>query len=126
MIKDKIYKDRNAARLAKDVPKVSILTLVKGEIETIETRTGKPVDDEGTISILKKLVDACWETNDMDEVSVLESYIPMQLSYDAIVGILREFEETPNKGQVFGYFKKNYTGLYNGNDVKKAFEELFE
>lgn len=129
LLKEQIYNDRNAARKGRDSVSSGILTLVKGEIETIETRTGKKaVDDAEVIKIVKKLIDACTETGDNVEAAVLERYVPKQLSKDQINTIMDdEFDDSvPNKGVVFKFFKDNFTGQYDGNMVKEVYGERYE
>lgn len=52
------------------------------------------------------------------EKSILESYLPKQLSVDEIEVILqREFGETRTAKAVMPYFKQNYGGQYNAKEL---------
>lgn len=91
-LKTRIAADYITAFKAKDAIKKSILSTVKGEIQTVEKNTGQvDLDDEGVMKILTKTVKnlniSIAEADDegsKQELSVLEGYMPKQMSREEV------------------------------------------
>ena len=95
-LKEKINKDYIEAFKAKDSVKKNLLSVIKGEIQTVEKNTGvENLSDEDVTKILNKSVKSLKETltslTDSEKVStvqtelnIVESYLPKQLSVEEI------------------------------------------
>lgn len=125
-VKEQINTSHMKARLSKDKVATSILSLIKGEIETIEKRTQQEMNESEVIAILKKLMDSCRSTNDLEEMAMIDSFIPKQLDSHQICKLIAENGPFNHKGDVFAFMKKNYPGEYDGNVVRVIVEEMFK
>lgn len=95
-LKEKINKDYIKAFKAKNVVAKNLLSVIKGEIQTIEKNTGvENLSDEDVIKILNKSLKSLKETltsltvNEkiltiQTEINIIESYLPKQLSIEEI------------------------------------------
>ena len=87
----------------KDKTRLSILRMVKNEIDTREKETGEPVSDADVIATVKKVLKQTNETLDgsikvgtdaertallQEQVAILEGYLPQQISGDELGGII--------------------------------------
>ena len=103
MIKEQINKDYMTAFKAKNTVAKNLLSVVKGEIQTIEKNTGvENMSDEDVLKILQKSAKSLRETisslektqtgiyfsNDLvsakDELGIIESYLPQQMSKEEV------------------------------------------
>ena len=106
-----------------DRPRVSILRMVKNEIDTREKETGEPVTDEDVIAALKKVLKQTGETLEgsikagtneertallKEQVDILEGYLPEQVTGDALASIIDRvlaehgFSEKRDMGEAIG------------------------
>ena len=134
-LKEKINKDYIEAFKAKNTVAKNLLSVIKGEIQTIEKNTGSEnLSDEDVTKILNKTVKSLKETlasitesekmvSVQTELSIVESYLPKQLSVeevqskiDALVAsgvknlgmIMKEFNSLPvDKKMVSEMVKKS-------------------
>ena len=134
-LKEKISKDYIEAFKAKNTVAKNLLSVIKGEIQTLEKNTGvESLSDEDVTKILNKSVKSLKETisslTDVDklaevqsELNIVETYLPKQLSVeeiqskiDALVAsgmknmgmIMKEFNSLPaDKKMVSEMFKKS-------------------
>lgn len=95
-LKEKINKDYIEAFKAKNVVAKNLLSVIKGEIQTIEKNTGvENLSDEDVTKILNKSVKSLKETLSslsetekisatQTELQIVESYLPKQLSVEEI------------------------------------------
>jgi uncharacterized protein YqeY len=92
-LKEKISADYLSAFKSKDSIAKNILSVVKGEIQTVEKNTGAlDLADSEVIKILTKTAKSLKETialaNDeksKQELSVIENYLPKQMSREEVV-----------------------------------------
>jgi len=103
MIKEQINKDYMTAFKSKNTVAKNLLSVVKGEIQTIEKNTGvENMSDEDVLKILQKSVKSLRETisslkktqtgmyfsNDLvsarEELSIIEAYLPKQMTKEEI------------------------------------------
>ncbi len=97
-LKEKINADFMTAMKSKNVIAKSILSVVKGEIQTIEKNVGSDnLSDAEVIKILTKTVKSLKETISMAndeksklELSVIEGYLPQQMSKDEVTTKVNE------------------------------------
>ena len=95
-LKEKINKDYIEAFKSKNTVAKNLLSVIKGEIQTIEKNTGvENLSDEDVIKILNKTVKSLKETLTsvtesekmmyvQTELSIVDSYLPTQLSVEEI------------------------------------------
>lgn len=91
-LKEKISADYMSAFKAKNTVAKNLLSVIKGEIQTIEKNTGiETLSDEEVTKILNKTVKSLKETNasfpseqTTEELLIVESYLPKQMSKDEI------------------------------------------
>ena len=100
MIKEQINKDYMTAFKAKNTVSKNLLSVVKGEIQTIEKNTGvENMSDEDVLKILTKTAKSLNETikslSPIDgkgedivqacaELAIIECYLPKQMSKDEV------------------------------------------
>jgi uncharacterized protein YqeY len=97
-LKEKINADYMSAFKAKNTVAKNLLSVIKGEIQTIEKNTGvENMSDEDVIKILNKSVKSLKETNasfpsaqTAEELFIVESYLPKQMSEDEITVKIQE------------------------------------
>ena len=128
MIKEQINKDYMTAFKAKNVVAKNLLSVVKGEIQTIEKNTGvENMSDEDVLKILQKSAKSLRETisslektqtgmyfsNDLvsarEELSIIESYLPKQMSKEEVT---QKVTEIVNSGVTnIGLIMKEFVSL---------------
>lgn len=128
MIKEQINKDYMTAFKAKNVVAKNLLSVVKGEIQTIEKNTGvENMSDEDVLKILQKSAKSLRETisslektqtgmyfsNDLvsakDELDIIESYLPQQMSKEEVT---QKVTEIVNSGVTnIGLIMKEFATL---------------
>lgn len=116
-LKEKINADYMTAFKAKDSTAKNLLSVIKGEIQTTEKKSGVDnMSDEDVTKILNKTVKSLKETlNASDsedtkrELEIVESYLPKQLSKDEIVVKVTDLKNAgvTNIGQIM----KEFVGL---------------
>ena len=92
MLKNKISADYMSAFKSKNTIAKNLLSVIKGEIQTVEKNTGvENLSDEDVIKILNKTVKSLKETQSKfpsaqtaEELFIVESYLPSQMSADEI------------------------------------------
>ena len=92
MIKEQINKDYMKAFKSKNTVAKNLLSVVKGEIQTIEKNTGvENMSDEDVLKILtktsKSLKEMVASGNEQakEELDIIESYLPKQMSKDEVI-----------------------------------------
>ena len=97
MIKEQINKDYMTAFKSKNVVAKNLLSVVKGEIQTIEKNTGvENMSDEDVLKILtktsKSLKEMVASGNEQakEELDIIESYLPKQMSKDEVIAKVTE------------------------------------
>lgn len=132
----KIKRDQVEARKQK-AAEVPLLTTLIGEAGKVgkDTHGGDPTDLE-VVATVKKFMKNIDEllTHSTDnptalfEKSILEGYLPQQLTRLEIVNIILQggYNLKDNKvlGSVMGDFKKKYEGRYDAKLVKTTLEEM--
>jgi uncharacterized protein YqeY len=127
LLKDKINQDFLLSFKNKEMDKKNFLTVVKGEIQNEEGRTGI-ASDETVITILKKLEKSLKQTNtpeSLKELEYIKPYLPVMMDEDKIREIIVQFKNQGlnNMGQMMGEFNKNYKGMADNNLVSKIVKE---
>ena len=100
-LKEKIYADYMSAFKNKNTVAKNLLSVIKGEIQTIEKNTGvENLSDDEVTKILNKTVKSLKETNasfpseqTAEELFIVESYLPKQMNEEEITSKIKEFME---------------------------------
>jgi uncharacterized protein YqeY len=91
-LKEKIYADYMSAFRNKNTVAKNLLSVIKGEIQTIEKNNGtENLSDDEVTKILNKTVKSLKETNasfpseqTAEELFIVESYLPKQMNEEEI------------------------------------------
>lgn len=135
MLLERIRKEMMQAKIAKDTVRSNLLSTLYAEIFTL-SKSGKELTEEDEIKVIKKFIKNAEETLALDipdaareklitEKSILESYLPSQLSdaeIEKTVTIL--VTEGKQMKDIMAYFKENYAGRYDGRKVNEMVKKL--
>lgn len=116
-LKERINADYMTAFKTKDTTTKNLLSVIKGEIQTIEKNTGvDSMSDEDVLKIITKTKKSLDETNSKfpseqtsTELSIVESYLPKQMSETEIEFKIKQLIED---------------GASNIGDIMKSFATL--
>jgi uncharacterized protein len=143
---EKIETDmRNAMKEGNGIVR-DTLRMVKAELLNEKTKTGKDLTEELSLEVVtrcaKKRKEAIAEfkkagrddlaAKESEELSVIETYLPKQLSYDEIVSAVDAkitsmgSVSSKDMGRIMGEVMKELKGRADGNDVKKAVASRLE
>lgn len=135
---EQIKQKRGIARKERDQFTVTLLSTLIGEIETKHRSGDKEYSDivQACQKVTKKTIDACKEMYDLkkdekflNEISILESFIPKQLEDNEIKSIIQEIKEKiPDvkllTKEVMSHLKSNYFGRYESTKVIQFIKEI--
>jgi uncharacterized protein YqeY len=123
-----ISEDLKSAMKEKNAIKLSVLRVLKAELQRSEQSTSGKVEltDGDVIKVVKKLSEGIKETtNDQDELAVLEVYLPKQLSEVEMREIISMLS-VKDMGTVMKHFKANYDGQYDGKTLSTLVKESLQ
>ena len=108
MLKEKINADYMTAFKSKDTVAKNLLSVIKGEIQTLEKNSGVTnLSDDDVIKILAKTRKSLEETRSKfpsdqvtTELYIVESYLPKQMSEDEIRSKIQELVESGQAGNI--------------------------
>jgi hypothetical protein len=131
-MKENITNLIKAAMLNKDAESLTILRVLKGEIERNEqTAKGRvELTDPDIVNLVKKLLQSVKESGGTDkEITILESFLPKQLTEAELKGLVVEYVSANNltakdMGNIMAYFKQTYNGQYDGKTLSVIVKEL--
>ena len=96
-LKERVNADYLKAFREKNTVVKNLLSVVKGEIQTVEKNTGSTsLSDEEVIKILNKTAKSLKETNNAGseqaktELEIVETYLPKQMSKEEITNKVKE------------------------------------
>ncbi len=121
-----VSEDLKTAMKEKNTVKLGILRVLKSEIQRSEQGTNGKVElsDGDVIKIVKKLVESIKETTkNQDELSVLEAYLPKQLSEVEMRQII-SLLSVKDMGAIMKHFKTNFDGQYDGKILSTIAKEI--
>lgn len=130
MLIDKIRKDMQQAKIAKETVKSNLLSTLYAEIFT-QSKSGKEMTEDDEFKIIRKFIKNADETLSFDiteeargklteEKKILEAFLPAQLSKDEIEKIVSSLvAEGKTMKEIMPYFKEKYNGLYDGRTVSE-------
>lgn len=120
-----ISEDLKASMKEKNTVKLGILRVLKAEIQRSEQGTNGKIEltDADVVKIVKKLVEGIKETTkNQDELSILEAYLPKQLSETEMREIM-SLLSVKDMGAIMKHFKANYDGQYDGKILSSIVKE---
>ena len=147
MITDIISNAYKQAMLNKNEDRKRVINTLRAEIKNkeIELRSSqKEFTDADVLSLIQKLIkqnkDAIQmfadggrqdlvERNER-EISILEEFLPKQLSNDEIDNVIKQeiekngYNSMKDMGKLMGYFKSNYSGQVDMGYVSKRIKEM--
>lgn len=134
---ERLKSDSLAARKRKDTVVANLLSTLISEAANVGKNNGnRDSTDEEVARVVKKFYDNANEivrlTSDSDgpaafEASILEAYMPQQLTEEQLRAIIVEMKAThPGVpvGAVMGYLKNNYSGQYDGKLAAQIYKEV--
>jgi hypothetical protein len=142
---DKISEDLKAAMLAKQKDRLESLRAIKTALLLAKTETGShELSTEQELKILQKMVKQRRESaeiyktqnrpelyeNETREASIIEEYLPKQISETELVGILKEIirrvgaSSPKDMGKVMGAAGKELSGKADGKLIAEKVKEL--
>jgi hypothetical protein len=132
-----LKKDQLLARKNKETVKAKLLTTLISDAAMIGKNDGnrEPTESE-IIALIKKYIKNAEETllhsenvDTVQELTILESYLPHQLSDDEIWDIVRDVSkelnltEVKQMGLVMKHLKQNYDGQFDGASASRIAKE---
>lgn len=126
-LQEKIDVHLKNAILTSNTEVKSILRVLIGEMN----REGKIIPDERVISIVKKLIENAKILGNHGEISILETYLPKQLSEEQlnalIVALIFENNYTiKDMGKIMGDLKSKFSGQYDGKLASTLIKEKLQ
>jgi len=107
------------ARKNKDTLKKTLLSVLIGEIQLQESRSGKTLDDKAILKVIAKLKKSCDDNAKLgvdgatDESIILAEYLPREMTKVDMIAILlmdqdlmTEIRESDNRNRLMGKAKK--------------------
>lgn len=146
-MQNKIMNAYKNAMLNKDEDRKRVINTLRAEIKNkeIELRSSqKEICDADILSLIQKLVKQNKDAIDMfkdggredlveknvKEISILEEFLPKQLTNDEIDNIIKQeidnnnYSSMKDMGKLMGYFKSNYSGQCDMGYVSKRIKEM--
>jgi len=119
MLVEQIKTDMVQAMKDKDTVARDVLRVLKGELQRDFI-----TEDSDVIRIIKKMVTNLKETEgDEEEISILEDYLPKQMTESEMKSKVREFvnenhlDSMAAMGMIMSHFKDNHAGTYDGKTL---------
>lgn len=140
-MKEKLQADMKDAMRAKEKVKLNTVRALISAIQYEEMQKGTELKEEQFLAILKNEVKKRKESLEYlekekrddevvvvrEELQVIESYLPQQLSAEEVRKLLTEFKTqnaAANMGQAMSYLKDNFAGQYDGKDASSLAKEI--
>jgi uncharacterized protein YqeY len=144
-LQEQIDQDIKAAMLAKDSTRLRGLRAIKAALLIAKTEKGnESPSEEAEIKLLQKLVKQRRESADIyktqnrddlyqieiDELKIIESFLPKQLERTEIIAYVREIiaksgaNGIKDMGKVMGQASKDLAGKADGKTISKVVKEL--
>jgi uncharacterized protein YqeY len=143
-LRDKLLKDLQQAMRDKDAQRRSTLRLVRAAVANAEIETGRPLSDEEVLEIINREASRRREAiqeygqagrqdlveQEQAELSIIEGYLPRQLSQEEIEAAAREaiaelgVGSPSQMGEVMRYLMPQLKGRADGRLVNQMVREL--
>lgn len=131
-LKEKLNADFISAFKAKEMERKNFLGLLKGEIQTEETRNGATLNsDDLVMGVFKKMEKSLKQTNteeSLAELKYLEPYLPIMKTEAELVEIILNYkaEGVTNVGALMGRLSKDYKWVIDNALVSKMAPNLLK
>lgn len=131
---EEIKQKQIAARKAGSA-EASLLTTLLGEAAMVGKNAGRETTDQEVIAVVKKFIKNIDETvsalssrgqdaaSFLAERSVLERFLPLQLTELALVNIAQNHKSMP---EFMKFLKENYTGQYDGKLASTVAKNIYK
>lgn len=128
---EKLKKDQLQSRKDKDTIKSLLLTTLLGEIQT-QLIGSKKSEQDVVLDVLLKFIKSTKQSLDivhtdksLQELNILESYAPSQLTEEQIKQIIRKAIDLGNInfGMIMKYFSTNFKGCYHSKSLPKIVKD---
>lgn len=134
---EQIKQKRDTARKERDQFTLTLLSTLIGEIETKHRSGDKDYSDivQASQKVTKKTIDSCKEMYELkrdqkflNEISILELFIPKTLEDSEIKAIIQKIKAEISDvklltKEVMAHFKSNYFGQYESTKVIQFIKE---
>jgi uncharacterized protein YqeY len=145
-LREKIESDIVQAMRSRDQSRLDALRFLKSVIQATEKSKGEGLDDEAVVQIIAKQVNDRRESirmfqqgnredlvaKESVELTVLEAYLPPQLSQEELAQLVRRVIEevgattARDKGRVMGRLMPQVRGKADGAEVNALVEQILE
>ena len=145
-LRDRIEEDIHQAMRGRDQARLEALRFLKSVIQMTEKTQGKSLDDDGVVDVIAKQVNDRRESirmfkqgnrgdlvaKESADMSVLEAYLPPQLSAEELDQIVRQVigevgaTTIQDKGRVMGRLMPQVKGKADGAQVNDLVTQLLE
>lgn len=133
-IEERIQADLKTAMKERNDNVKSLLRVIIGEFNRIDTRgrTDKEIYDTEAIGILKKMKENAIMVNRLDEVEILEKYLPKMVSEIELGGTIahimteKAITSVSGMGIVMAELKAKYGATYDGKVASQLIKELLK
>jgi uncharacterized protein YqeY len=131
-LKEQLNSDFITAFKAKELDKKNFLGLLKGEIQTEETRNGAIANsDDLVMSVFKRMEKSLKQTETPEtlvELGFLEAYLPTMKTEAELTEIILGYKAqgVSNTGQLMGRINKDYKWVIDNALVTKIGPELLK
>ena len=120
-LQQKISEDLKLSMSEGNTKKRDLLRVVMGEM----SRVGKQLSDSEIIKILKKMVDSAKECGNIEEVPILQEYLPNELTQEEVTpivkGIIFDNQLTiKDMGKIIAECKVRFGDRFDGGLVSKV------
>ena len=124
-IQEKIKQLRNASNDPKlrTLLGVVLAEFTRNKNVKIDVNGNKTLEDSECIRVLKSMMEANKLTNNLEENEILMQWVPQQLDSEEIESIILN-NHFNNMKDCQEYFKRNYSGCYDGKAVSIVFNKL--
>lgn len=125
-LQEKIIKDLKEAMKSGNTEKRDLLRVVVGEFN----RVGKELSDDVAQKEVKKMYMNAKELGSESEATILEEYIPQELTKDQLTMLIQDMiEETgvdsmKGMGRIMGMLAKEYPNRYDGKLASQIVKEI--
>lgn len=145
-LKERFEEDLKKAMRERDVLHRSVIRLIRSEVQNEEIARQKPLDDDGVVGILSRQVRQRRESiiefrkgkredlvkREEAELSVIQEYLPRQLTEDELTGLVQEVitesgaRGPSDKGKVMGKLMPQVRGRAQGSEVEVVVAKLLD
>ena len=126
-VQEQINTDFINALKNKDWKRKTFLGVIKGEIQTKETRDGS-INEQDILTILKKMEKSLLQINtpeSLSELEIIKPYLPQMMSKELISTKVETYINSglSTQGQIMEEFNKHYKGLVDNKELSEIVKQ---